>query len=347
MPDQKLPARQLSREVRLKSRPAGMPSEDNFELADVPVPAPAEGEFLARNLWMSVDPYMRGRMKPGRGSYVEPFEVGKPLDGGCVARVVQSRHPAFREGDYVLGALGWRDYWVSDGTGVQKIDPEAAPIQAFLGVLGMPGLTAYAGLLRIAEFQSGQTLFVSGAAGAVGSVVCQIGKLKGGRVIASAGSDEKVAWLRNEAGVDHAINYRRTESLLEELRRAAPDGLDAYFDNVGGDHLDAALRHMKVFGRIAVCGMISAYNLDMPSPAPRNLFMLIVRRVRMQGFLVHDHKDLLPAFLTDMGRWIAEGRLKWKETVVDGLENAPAAFIGLFHGENLGKMLVRVAADDA
>lgn len=335
-------AERTSREIRLRSRPAGMPSPDHFEMVQVQVPPPVEGQILVRNLWMSVDPYMRGRMKAGRGSYVEPFEVGQVLEGGAIGEVVESRHPAFQPGDYVLSMKGWRDWWVSDGTGVSKVDPKAAPLQAYLGVLGMPGLTAYAGLLRVAEFKSGETLFVSGAAGAVGSVVCQIGKIKGGFVIASAGSDEKIAWLREEAGVDYAFNYKRTENILAELRRAAPEGLDVYFENVGGDHLDAALRHMKVFGRIPVCGMISRYNAETPPPGPANLFMLIVRRVRMQGFLVHDHYDLLSSFRTDMERWIAEGRLKWRETIVEGLANAPSAFIGLFRGENIGKMLVRI-----
>jgi len=332
-----------SREIRLKSRPTGMPAPEHFELVEVPVPSPEEGQILVRNLWMSVDPYMRGRMKAGRGSYVEPFEVGQTLEGGAIGEVVESRNPAFKPGDHVLSMMGWRDWWVSDGTGVTRIEPAAAPLQSYLGVLGMPGLTAYAGLLRVAEFKSGETLFVSGAAGAVGSVVCQLGKIKGGRVIASAGSDEKIAWLREEAGVDYAFNYKRTDNLLAELRRAAPDGLDVYFDNVGGDHLDAALRHMKVFGRIPVCGMISRYNAETPPPGPANLFMVIVRRVRLQGFLVHDHKDLLPQFRADMTRWIAEGRMKWRETIIEGLENAPRAFIGLFHGENIGKMLVRIA----
>lgn len=333
---------EIAREIRLKSRPSGLPAPENFEIIQVPVPKPRDGEFLVRNLWMSVDPYMRGRMREGR-SYAPPWQIGQPCEGGCVGRVVASKRPGFTEGDIVSGMKGWRDCWISDGSDVRKIDPTIAPIEAHLGVLGMPGMTAYVGLLHIAEMKEGETVFVSGAAGAVGSVVCQIAKIRNGRVIASAGSDEKIRWLREEAGVDRAFNYKTADSILGELRRFAPDGIDVYFENVGGDHLDAALRNMANFGRIAVCGMISRYNEEQAPPGPRSIHMLIASRIRMQGFLVRDHERLYEPFVADMSRWIAEGRVRWKETVVEGLENAPKAFIGLFHGENLGKMLVKIA----
>jgi len=281
-------------------------------------------------------------MRAGK-SYVAPFEVGQPLEGGCVGVVTASRHPDFQAGDYVLGNLGWRTAWVSNGKGVRTIDPSAAPIQAYLGVMGMPGLTAYAGLLRIAELKDGETVLVSGAAGAVGSVVCQIAKAKGCRVVGIAGSEAKVAWLRDVAGVDAAINYRETRNLNHAIAQACPDGVDVYFDNVGADQLEAAIQNMKHYGRIAVCGMIAQYNAPEPPQAPRNLMQLVVRRLTMRGFLVFDHNDMEPDFRRDMAAWLKSGQVKSEETVFEGLEKAPKAFIGLFHGENLGKMLVKIA----
>lgn len=335
-----------NREILLKRRPTGTPSPDDFDLVERPRPKPASGQILVRNIWMSVDPYMRGRMREAK-SYTAPFQVGQPLEGGCVGQVVESQQKGFSVGDYVLGNLGWREYWMSDGQGVMRIDPKLAPIESFLGVLGMPGLTAYVGLLRIGGPREGETVFVSAASGAVGSLVCQIARIKGCHVVGSAGSPAKADWLRNEAGVDQAINYKEVDDLSEELRQACPSGIDIYFDNVGGDHLEAALANMNIFGRIVSCGMISQYNADSPQPGPRNLFLMIARRLRMQGFLVFDHDDMRRDFEREMSRWIAEGRIRWKETVVEGLENAPEAFIGLFQGENLGKMLVKVGPDPA
>lgn len=335
-----------SREIRMRERPAGMPTESTFELAPTEVPAIGDGQILVRNIWMSVDPYMRGRMREGP-SYTAPFQIGKAMEGGAVGQVVESKNKNFSEGEYVLSMNGWREYWTSDGTGATKIDPRVAPIQAFLGTLGMPGLTAYVGLTKIAELKDGETVFVSGAAGAVGSVVCQIAKARGCYVVGSAGSEEKVKWLANEAKVDATINYKKTDKLTAEVARLFPKGINVYFENVGGAHLDAALANMANFGRIAVCGMIDQYNATSPPPGPSNIIVTIPRRLKIQGFIVSDHFDLMPRFLDDMGRWIREGKLKWTETVVEGIENAPKAFMGLFKGENLGKMLVKIGPDPA
>jgi NADPH-dependent curcumin reductase CurA len=328
----------------LKNRPVGVPQASDFELAQVPIREPKAGEVLVRNIYMSVDPYMRGRMVE-RKSYVPPFQLGRPLTGGCVGQVVQSKSDVFPVGAYVLSMLGWREYYVTDGSGLTKIDPNLAPLQAYLGVIGMPGLTAYVGLLDIGQPKPGETVFVSAASGAVGSLVCQIAKLKGCRVVGSAGSDEKVAWLLNEAGIDAAFNYKKVEDLKAELGVLCPNGIDVYFENVGGEHLEAALAHMNRYGRIVVCGMISQYNATEAVPGPHNLGVTITKRLMIKGFIVSDHTDRLPEFYADMGRWIAEGNVKWKETIVEGIESAPQAFIGLFKGENLGKMLVRIGPD--
>lgn len=335
-----------SREIRLRERPVGMPTADIFELAQVSLPDPQEGEFLVRNIWMSVDPYMRGRMTDRR-SYVAPFEPGKALEGGAIGQVVASKNPKYPEGTYVNSMFGWREAYVSTGRGVERIDPSIAPIQGFLGVLGAPGLTAYIGLLKVAAVQPGETVFVSGAAGAVGSVVCQIAKAKGCRVVASAGSHEKLAWLREEAGVDYAFNYKTSPDLSKELSQGAPQGIDVYFENVGGPQLEVALLHMRDFGRVAICGWISQYNATSPEPGPSTLALAIPRRLRLEGFIVTDHLDQRPAFFADMKQWIAAGKIRWHETIVEGLENAPQAFIGLFEGQNLGKMLVRIGPDPA
>ena len=344
----------VSHEIHLKKRPIGMPTNENFKQVEVEVPEPRDGELLVRNIWMSVDPYMRGRMTE-RKSYVPPFELDKPLEGACVGKVVESKNNQFAVGDYVLGMNGWREYWISDGnptSGVTKIDPNMGPIQLFLGIYGMTGLTAYVGLLRIGQLKAGETVFVSAASGAVGSVVCQIAKAKGCYVIGSAGSKEKVSWLVNDAGVDYAFNYKelRDENISTELRKAylqtsKGEGIDLYFDNVGGNHLEAALDNMKTFGRIVLCGMISGYNATSPTPGPSNKFLAITKRLRLQGFVVSDHYDMINQFLNDMAKWVKEGTIKWKETIFDGLQNAPKAFIALFNGENFGKMLVKIGPD--
>jgi len=330
-----------SKEIRLKNRPEGLPQETDFELGEVSLPDIGEGELLVQNIYMSVDPYMRGRMYD-RKSYVPPFQLGQPLDGSCVGRVLESDNEQFQAGDFVISMQGWREYFISDGAGLMKIDPNLAPIQAYLGTLGMPGLTAYYGLLEIGKPREGETVFVSAASGAVGSIVCQISKLKGCHVVGSAGSDEKVAWLLEKAGVDAAFNYKKTDDIIAEVGRQCPQGIDVYYENVGGVHLEAALEHMNKFGRIVMCGMIDIYNATAPVPGPSNLIYIIGKQLTMQGFIVSDHFDMLMQFYGDLGKWIAEGKITWEETIVDGLENAPGAFLGLFKGENLGKMIVKV-----
>jgi NADPH-dependent curcumin reductase CurA len=330
-----------SREIRLKSRPVGIPQENDFELFEAAVPKIGEKQLLVKNLYMSVDPYMRGRMID-RKSYVPPFEIGQTLEGGSVGEVLESKNRRFQPGDKVLGFMGWREYFVSDGTGLTKIDPGPAPVQAYLGTLGMPGLTAYCGLLEIGNPAENETVLVSAAAGAVGSVVSQIAKIKGCRVVGSAGSDKKVAWLKETAGVDAAFNYKTAGDLVDAVGRLCPDGIDICFENVGGPHLEAALEHMNTRGRIVMCGMIDQYNATKPSPGPANIGNVIVQQLKMQGFIVMDYLDRMPQFYADMGRWIADGKMTWKETVIEGIDKAPQAFIGLFKGENFGKMLVKL-----
>lgn len=333
-----------SREIRLKRRPAGMPEAADFELAEVTVPEPGAGQILVHNIFMSVDPYMRGRMVD-RASYVPPFQVGEPLSGGAVGKVAAvNGNPQFREGDYVLNFSGWREWFITGGGELQKVDPGLAPIQGYLGAFGMPGLTAYGGLLRGGQLKDGERVFVSAASGAVGAVVCQIAKNKGCFVVGSAGSDEKCAWLEREAGIDKAINYRTAGDLSATLKKAMPEGIDVYFENVGGEHLNAALANMRLNGRIAVCGMIAQYNDTAPPPGPANIVMVIPQRLTIKGFIVTDYIDVMPDFMRDMAMWTRAGKMKSRETIVDGIENAPQAFMGLFKGENFGKMLVRLAA---
>ncbi len=331
----------IGREIRLKNRPMGMATENDFELIEVMIPAIEEGQILVRNAYISVDPYMRGRMGE-RETYIAPFELGKPLDGGCVGQVIESRSEKFQEGDFVLGNKGWREFFMTDGRGLVPIDPDVAPIQNYLGVLGMPGFTAYVGLLDIGKPKEGDTVFVSTAAGAVGSLVCQIARIKGCRVVGSTGSEKKVAWLQEEAGIDAAFNYKATDNLLDELQKQCPDGIDVYFDNVGGSHLEAAIDSMNNFGRIVLCGMISIYNATRPPRAPRNLVSAISKRLSLKGFIVYDHNDRMLPFLHDMGQWIKKGHIHWKETIVHGIENTPKAFLALFTGISFGKMLVKL-----
>ena len=331
-----------SREIHLRSRPHGLPTADNFALVSVELPTPSHpDQVLVRNRFISVDPYMRGRMRDTR-SYTAPFGLDEPLTGGAVGEVVGSTSDQFAEGDFVLHMFGWREYALAEPRQLTKVDPSLAPLQSFLGVLGMPGMTAYVGLLDIGKPQPGETVFVSGAAGAVGSEVCQIAKIQGCRVVGSTGSQVKARWLEEVAGVDVAINYKETSNLRRELKKACPDGIDVYFENVGGVHLEAALQYMNNFGRIAVCGMISMYNATSAQPGPANLALMIGRRLKMQGFIVSDHLERRDDFLRDVSGWMREGKLKWEETILDGIESTPEAFIGLFHGENLGKMLVKV-----
>jgi NADPH-dependent curcumin reductase CurA len=330
-------------EVRLASRPTGWPTEDTFEIAEVDIPTPAEGQILVRNIVMSVDPYMRGRMNDVK-SYVPPFQVGKPMDGGAVGEIVAVGEgvTTLAVGDNVLHGLGWREYAVLDAKHAVKVDPTVAPLSAYLGVLGMPGMTAYAGLLVTAEFKEGDVVFVSGAAGAVGQLVGQIARLKGAsRVIGSAGSPEKVKYLTEELGFDAAFNYK-DGPVAEQLAALAPNGIDVYFDNVGGEHLEAAISSLNVHGRVTICGAIAQYNDTEPSPAPRNLVQVIAKRLTLRGLLVGDHKDLQQQFVAEVGAWIASGELKYSETIIEGgARQAPSAFLGMLRGDNTGKMLVQ------
>lgn len=328
-------------EIRLAQRPTGWPTAETFAAVQAAVPEPADGQIVVRNIVMSVDPYMRGRMDDVK-SYAPPFQVGAALEGGAVGEVVMSRAGSLKPGDIVLHGLGWREYAVLDANHVVIVDPSVASPGAYLGVLGMPGLTAYAGLVEVAEFKPGDTVFVSGAAGAVGSVVGQIAKLKGAkRVIGSAGSAAKVKYLVDDLGFDAAFNYKDS-SVREQLAAAAPDGIEVYFDNVGGEHLEAALSVLNVHGHVAVCGMISQYNNTEASPAPRNLVQLVKKRLTVRGFLVGDHQHLREAFIAEVGGWLHDGKLRYQETVVNGLANAPEAFLGMMRGENTGKMLVTI-----
>ncbi|WP_329398555.1 NADP-dependent oxidoreductase [Streptomyces melanogenes] len=332
-----LPA--TSREWHLVARPHGWPVPADFALREVPVAAPAEGRILVRNLFMSVDPYMRGRMNDVK-SYIPPFQLDKPMDGGAVGEVVASNDERFAVGDHVLHGLGWREYADLDARHATKVDASLAPLSSYLGVLGMTGLTAYAGLFEVASFKEGDAVFVSGAAGAVGSQVGQMARLKGAsRVIGSAGSDEKVKWLVEELGFDAAFNYKNGP-VRDQLRAAAPDGIDVYFDNVGGEHLEAAISSLNVHGRATICGMIAGYNDTEPTPGPRNMAMIIGKRLRLQGILVGDHAALQPQFVQEVAGWIASGELKYGETVVEGIDNGVEAFLGMLRGENTGKMVV-------
>ncbi|GAA4794920.1 NADP-dependent oxidoreductase [Streptomyces ziwulingensis] len=331
----------VNREWHLLARPVGWPKTEDYELVEAEVPTPGEGQVLVRNLYLSVDPYMRGRMSAAK-SYVAPFELNKVMQGGAVGEVVASNAEGIAVGDHVLHFFGWREYAAVDAKNAVKVDPDAAPLSTYLGVLGMTGLTAYAGLLRTASFKEGDSVFVSGAAGAVGGQVGQIAKLKGAsRVIGSAGSDEKVKLLKEEYGFDAAFNYKDGD-VSGQLRAAAPDGVDVYFDNVGGDHLEAAIGSLNRDGRIAVCGMISLYNNTEPAPGPKNLARLIQTRGRIEGFLVGDHYDLQPQFVEEVGPWVRDGRLKYRETVVEGIENNLEAFFGVLRGDNTGKMIVKL-----
>ena len=330
-----------SREIRLKSRPSGVPTADNFELATVDLPDPGPGQVQVRNTWMTVDPYMRGRMNDVK-SYAPPFQLGQTMQGGAVGKVTASNDPSLQAGDLVQSFFGWREAFNAPAQAVQKLETHGLAPEAFLGFAGMPGLTAYVGLVRIAEMKAGDVVFVSGAAGAVGSVACQIAKLKGHTVIGSAGGPEKVAFLK-EIGVDHAIDYKAEPDLTAALLRAAPAGFDVYFENVGGAHMEAALMAAKPFGRFALCGMISQYNNTDLGEGVRGLVMAVGKSLTLRGFIVSNHTDMQDAYVKELASWVAAGKFTSRETVKEGIENAPAAFLGLFTGENLGKMLVKLS----
>lgn len=331
-----------NREVLLAERPKGMPDDSTFNFVETEVPEPKDDQVLVRTIYLSVDPYMRGRMSAAK-SYAEPFEVGKALMGGVVGQVVKSNDPNFAEGDYVTGMLKWADYTAANGRHLQKIDPNAAPISTALYVTGMPGLTAYFGIIDIGQPKEGETVVVSGAAGAVGMIVGQIAKLKGCRVVGIAGSDEKIAYLKDELGFDEVVNYKTTENIREDLKAVCPDGIDVYFDNVGGEISDAALSLLNFQARVALCGQIAHYNATEIEKGPRILPYLLTRSVLLKGYIVSDYAEQFQEGARQLGEWLREGKIKYKETVIDGLENAPDAFLGLFRGDNLGKMLVKVS----
>jgi NADPH-dependent curcumin reductase CurA len=329
------------REVRLVSRPVGWPTPDDFEIVESEVPELGDGQLRVRNVVMSVDPYMRGRMSAAK-SYADPFALGEAMQGGAVGVVEESRADGIAVGDHVLHALGWREVAVVDATSARVVDTDVAPASAYLGTLGMTGLTAYAGLTRVAALAEGETVFVSGAAGAVGGAVGQVARALGaGRVVGSAGSEAKVRHLLDDLGFDAAFNYH-DGPVGAQLREAAPDGIDVYFDNVGGEHLEAAIGSLRLRGRVAVCGMISVYNDTEPAPGPRNLARLIQTRGRIEGFLVGDHYDLAREYAAKAAGWLADGTLTLRETSVDGIENAVDGFLGVLRGDNTGKMVVRL-----
>ena len=338
-----------NKEIRLARRPKGMPTDDDFQILQSEMPRPGEGEVLLRTLFISVDPYLRGRMREGK-SYVAPFEVGQVIVSGAVGEVIESRAPQFQPGDIVVGGLlPWQLYSAAKAEQLQKIDPNTAPVSAALGVLGMPGLTAYFGLLDVGQPREGETVVVSGAAGAVGSVVCQIAKIKGCRVVAIAGGDRKTSYLRDELGVDRAIDYKTPEGhktlheIRHELVSACPKGVDVYFENVGGVISDAVIPLIAPGARIPVCGLISLYNLDQPDVGLRPQPFILINSAVMRGFIVTQFAPRFAEGIRQLSQWFAEGKLKYAETVVEGFENTPRTFLGLFKGENLGKAIVKVA----
>jgi NADPH-dependent curcumin reductase CurA len=331
-----------NRQVRLARRPAGWVTADDFSLTEEALPEVAEGQLLIRNLWMSVDPYMRGRMND-RKSYVPPFQIGEVLQAGVVGEVLESRNSKFAEGDIVTGMLGWENYSLSDGSGMRQVPQGTVPLSYHLGILGMPGLTAYVGLHRIGRAHPGETVFVSAASGAVGSVVGQLAKLHGCIVTGCAGSNEKVELLRTKFAYDVAFNYRDSKSLPRSIGEICPDGIDVDFENVGGEIFEAALWNMRDKGRIALCGMIANYNDEELSPGPRGMMTIIAKRLIIQGFIVTDHMDVAGEYIEKASAWLRDGRLKYEETIAEGIENAPKAFIDMLHGENVGKQVVRLA----
>jgi NADPH-dependent curcumin reductase CurA len=331
----------MNKTIYLKNRPSGVPSLNDFEFKEESKPSPSDGEILLKSKYISVDPYLRGRMRSGE-SYIEPFKVNEPIESVIIAEVISSNSPNFKEGDFVTGMLKWKQFQVSKGIGLNKVDPNIAPLTAFLGILGLTGITAYLGLEKIGKLKEGETLLVSGAAGAVGSIVGQIGKIKGCKVVGIAGTDEKIALLKNEFGFDEGINYKTTSNMKEAINKSCPNGVDVYFDNVGGEILDAALENINKFGRLIICGAIALYNATETPQGPRHEGTLIKKSVLMQGFTVRDYiKEFGPA-TKQLATWLQEDKIKYTETIVDGFDKTPQAFLDLFKGKNTGKMIVKV-----
>ena len=335
---------QINRQITLAVRPSGMPKPSDFKLVESPVPEPKAGEILVRMLYVSVDPYMRGRMNDAK-SYAPPVQIGEVMGAGAVGEVINSQSTQFQAGDFVEGFFGWQEFAISDGKGVRKLDSNLAPLSTALGVLGIPGLTAYFGLLDIGKPETGETVVVSGAAGAVGSIAGQIAKIKGCHVVGIAGGDQKVAWLRDELGFDAAFNYKTTSDYFAKLQEVCPKGVDVYFDNVGGSITDSVFRVINTGARIVVCGQIAQYNAEIPETGPRLLAHLIVKQARAEGFLVFRFASRYAEGLKELAGWLKTGRLKYREQFVEGIQNAPRAFIGILQGENTGKQLVRVAKE--
>ena len=333
----------VNRQIRLVARPSGYPKVSDFRLVYSALPSPAAGEVLVRSVYLSLDPHLRGRMG-GAEPNAAPLAIGEVMTGGAVGRVVESRHPAFRAGDAVVGILGWQEYALAAGGALRKIDPELAPISTALGVLGVPGLSAYFGLLELCDPRRGETLVVSGAAGGVGMIAGQIGKILGCRVVGVGGADAKIAWLVDDLGFDAAINHKSTEDLAAALSMRCPDGIDVYFDNVGGAITDVVLGRINTGARIAVCGQISQHNLETVEMGPRWLGQLISKQAKVQGFLVSAYAERFAEGLEQLARWLKEGRLKYREELAQGLEAAPQAFIEMLQGRNEGKQLVQLAA---
>ncbi|MBM4440406.1 MAG: NADP-dependent oxidoreductase [Candidatus Rokubacteria bacterium] len=331
-----------SKRVVLKSRPVGAPKPTDFSLVEAPVPALGDGEILTRTIYLSLDPYMRGRIS-GVKSYAKGVDPGDLMVGGTVGEVLESKHPGFKKGDFVQGYDGWQTHGVSKGLGVRTLDPAQAPLSTALGVLGMPGMTAYVGLLDIGKPKAGETIVVSAASGAVGAVVGQLGTIKGCRVVGVAGGKDKCEYVVDELGFDACVDYKR-DDFATALQAACPKGIDVYFENVGGAVLGAVLKLINPFARIPLCGLVSQYNAT-EMPAGPNWGVLLVNRVLVKGFIVSDHIDRLPDFLRDVGGWLREGRIKYREDIVNGLEQAPEAFIGLLQGRNFGKLIVKVGED--
>lgn len=331
----------MSRQIILKKRPEGKPSTNDFELQDFELPSINNGELLLKSVYISVDPYLRGRMRDEK-SYIPPFKVGEPIESTLVAEVLESKNDAFVKGDHVTGMLDWKEKQVSNGENLRKISKDLAPLSAYLGILGLTGLTAYLALDKIADLKEGETLLVSGAAGAVGSVVGQIGKIKGCKVVGIAGSDEKIDHIKNKFNFDSGINYKSTENIRKDIAKHCPEGVDVYFDNVGGEILDAALQNINKAARIVNCGAISIYNSTEVPTGPRPEGILIKKSALMQGFLVRDHMEDFEKAVQQLAQWLKEGKLKYDETIVEGFDKTPQAFIDLFNGKNIGKMLVKV-----
>ena len=336
----------MNRQITLVARPVGYPKESDFKLVETPIPIPEDGQVLLKTIYLSVDPYMRGRMNQRR-SYAPNVQFNEVMVGGVIAQVIESKYTDFQVGDIVNASIGWQEYGIAQGEGLRKIDPSIAPISTGAGILGMPGLTAYFGLLEVGKLQDNETVFVSGAAGAVGSVVGQIAKIKGCRVVGSAGSDEKITYIVDKLGFDAAFNYKNVTDYPAKLAELCPDGIDVYFDNVGGRITDAVFPNLRVKGRVVICGQISQYNLENPETGPRFLWHLITQRARIEGFLVFDYADRHAEALVQMAEWLKQGKLKYRETIAaGGIENAPAAFISMLKGGNIGKQLVKIAELD-